>query len=248
MAVNSRGRSELIMPKKYQERETSPRRTRIWIEPKSKTTARNVPVIYYLSRNGQLEHPHFMEVPLSTPEGLYLRDVIHRLSYLRGKGMASMCSWSSKRSYKNGFVWHDLSENDFIHPYHGHEYVLKGSQLLETSLSFRSYETVSPESQPETNNSGEGSRFPATIRTRNQSWSSFDSREYRVYKTTKPAGDLAGKSEADAATQTGDERRQRETAAEEDEGLYGRATSELSREEISPPPSSCSTENLQPVG
>lgn len=24
-----------------------------------------VPVVYYLSKNGQLEHPHFLEVPLS---------------------------------------------------------------------------------------------------------------------------------------------------------------------------------------
>jgi hypothetical protein len=32
-----------------------------------------VAVVYYLSRNGHLEHPHFMEVPLASPEGLYLR-------------------------------------------------------------------------------------------------------------------------------------------------------------------------------
>jgi hypothetical protein len=31
-------------------------------------------VVYYLSRNGHLEHPHFMEVALSCPaDGLYLR-------------------------------------------------------------------------------------------------------------------------------------------------------------------------------
>ena len=32
-----------------------------------------VAVVYYLSRNGHLEHPHFMQVALSSPEGLYLR-------------------------------------------------------------------------------------------------------------------------------------------------------------------------------
>ena len=82
--------------------------------------------MYYLSRNGHLEHPHFMEVALSSPEGLYLRgtyvyrlrahawcfvlfcteperpvtrvaDVIDRLDALRGKGMARMYSWASKR-------------------------------------------------------------------------------------------------------------------------------------------------------
>jgi hypothetical protein len=30
-------------------------------------------VVYYLARNGHLEHPHFMEVALSCPDGLYLR-------------------------------------------------------------------------------------------------------------------------------------------------------------------------------
>ncbi|KAF9614617.1 hypothetical protein IFM89_019594 [Coptis chinensis] len=34
-------------------------------------------------------------------------------------------------SYKNGFVWHDLSENDYIYPVHGQEYVLKGSELMQ---------------------------------------------------------------------------------------------------------------------
>lgn len=35
------------------------------------------------------------------------------------------------RSYKNGFVWHDLSEDDLIFPVQGNEYVLKGSELLD---------------------------------------------------------------------------------------------------------------------
>lgn len=35
------------------------------------------------------------------------------------------------RSYKNGFVWHDLCEDDLILPAHGNEYVLKGSELFD---------------------------------------------------------------------------------------------------------------------
>ncbi|KAF3433758.1 hypothetical protein FNV43_RR24861 [Rhamnella rubrinervis] len=146
-----------------------------------------------------------MEVPLSSPQGLYLKDVISRLSFIRGQGISSMYSWSSKRSYKNGFVWQDLSENDFIEPCHGHEYIVKGSQLLETSLSFRSYETSSSSSSSasvfsrETNSSS----APTTtvIRRKNQSWSLFDDlREYQVYKA-KTTGELPGKA-TDASTQT----------------------------------------------
>lgn len=55
----------------------------MWTEPnknyKTSAAAANgkVPVIYYLSRNGQLEHPHFMDVPLSSPEGLFLKGNIN---------------------------------------------------------------------------------------------------------------------------------------------------------------------------
>ncbi|XP_023513166.1 protein UPSTREAM OF FLC-like [Cucurbita pepo subsp. pepo] len=120
--------------KKYNQ--LSPERAKVWTEksPKYQQT-RKVPVIYYLCRNRQLEHPHFMEVPLSSPEGLFLRDVINRLNVLRGRGMATLYSWSCKRSYKNGFVWHDLCEDDLILPAHGNEYVLKGSELFEELTS-----------------------------------------------------------------------------------------------------------------
>ncbi|XP_007016883.2 PREDICTED: protein UPSTREAM OF FLC [Theobroma cacao] len=123
--------------KKY--RQVSPERAKIWTEksPKYYQHNRKVPVVYYLCRNRQLEHPHFIEVPLSSRDGLYLRDVIERLNILRGRGMASLYSWSCKRSYRNGFVWHDLSEDDLILPAHGNEYVLKGSELFEESSSDR---------------------------------------------------------------------------------------------------------------
>lgn len=74
MAVaSSRGRLEPL--RQWRDRETSPERTKVWKEPKP----RKVPVVYYLFRNGQLEHPHFMEVTLSSPEGLYLRGICNNL-------------------------------------------------------------------------------------------------------------------------------------------------------------------------
>lgn len=70
----------------------SPERAKVWTEksPKYQYNAQGyhnrnqsqkggngdnsrVPVVYYLCRNRQLEHPHFIEVPLSSPDGLYLR-------------------------------------------------------------------------------------------------------------------------------------------------------------------------------
>ncbi|XP_028191130.1 protein UPSTREAM OF FLC-like isoform X1 [Glycine soja] len=128
---------EARMKKKYN-RQVSPERAKVWTEKSPKYhQSLKVPVIYYLCRNRQLEHPHFMEVPLSSPDGLYLRDVIDRLNVLRGRGMASLYSWSCKRSYKSGFVWHDLCEDDIILPAHGNEYVLKGSELFDESNSDR---------------------------------------------------------------------------------------------------------------
>jgi hypothetical protein len=87
-------------------------------------------------------------------------DVVNHLNTVRGKGMASMYSWSCKwysarnassffpyscwvliipsgcfdfRSYKNGFVWHDLAEDDLVLPAADGEYILKGSELVDHS-------------------------------------------------------------------------------------------------------------------
>ena len=150
--------------------------------------------------------------------------------------------------YRNGFVWHDLSENDLIFPAHGHEYVLKGSVL--ESASSRSLRPP-----PETQNSSGDSDFPVVVRRRNQSWSSIDLHEYKVYKA-ESIGESAGKAAADASTQTDDKRRRRrqaireeeETVAEPEEKgqrpMYDGQSTELSREEISPPPSDSSPETL----
>nr|GMC92785.1 protein UPSTREAM OF FLC-like [Ipomoea batatas] len=226
MAANSssRGSTELLLPKKWNsDRETSPERTVVWTEPKSSSskTEKRVPVIYYLSRNGQFEHPHFIQVPLSSPEGLYLKDVINRLNVLRGEGMASMFSWSSKRSYKNGYVWHDLSEDDLIYPVNGRDYVLKGSELLPRSVSFRMCETAS-----KTEDSGEIHKLPASIaerRTRNQSWDSFDNNnpqnDYRAIEELPSPPSISSWEYTDGVSRSGNVHRRtltRDHTAEND--------------------------------
>ncbi|KAI3760459.1 hypothetical protein L1987_50854 [Smallanthus sonchifolius] len=238
--------------------ERSPEHTRVWTEPHPiSNKPRRVPVVYYLSRNGNLEHPHFIEVPLSSSDGLYLRDVIDRLDSLRGKGMAALYSWSSKRNYKNGFVWHDLAENDYIYPANGQEYVLKGSELVVAggaSLNSKSEAHVTSSSKnslsPEFEKTGDDD-FPVVRRRRNQSWSAIDLHEYKVYTGECSTGKVA----ADASTQTDDKRRRRKAIIKEEDEIkeeeeakksfHENESSELTREEISPPPSDSSPETLE---
>ncbi|CAN6471287.1 unnamed protein product [Victoria cruziana] len=240
MAARARGGGggRVVEMQARRSREASPERTKVWTEPRAPRQDRRVPVVYYLCRNGQLEHPHFMEVPISCGEGLYLRDVTSRLNFLRGKGIASMYSWSSKRSYKNGFVWHDLSENDFIYPINGHEYVLKGSEIVyHLPSSAKTYPVPCSSKEPKqvrefspegssSSNERSGDSGPLSGRK------TIDKREYKVYKAEPPA-EFSTKA-ADASTQTDDQQRRgrREHAA---------ATSvELNVEEVSPPPSTSS--------
>ncbi|XP_062214924.1 protein SOSEKI 3-like [Phragmites australis] len=126
---------------------------------RQRPAARKVPVVYYLTRSRHLEHPHFVEVPMASPEGLYLRDVINHLNMVRGKGMAAMYSWSCKRSYKNGFVWHDLVEDDLVLPATDGEYVLKGSELVDESSSVQFYHG-SNGNQKQQSRLKEGTRLP----------------------------------------------------------------------------------------
>lgn len=60
----------LFIKGKMLEREAGFESSKICTEPKHQATELRVPVIYYLSRNGQLEHPHLMEVPISSPRGV----------------------------------------------------------------------------------------------------------------------------------------------------------------------------------
>lgn len=123
MAVNnSRNSVELLLPKKqWNDRSDTVSDTTAGI---GIINGGSVSVVYYLSRNGHLQHPHFIQVPLSSSNGLYLRgiylvllhsiffdyfllipewilvfalDVMNRLNILRGNGMPYMYSWSSKR-------------------------------------------------------------------------------------------------------------------------------------------------------
>ncbi|XP_010905712.1 protein SOSEKI 5 [Elaeis guineensis] len=251
MAASSRGRGELS--KQWKKRETNPGITKVWSEPepKPRTSRRKVSVVYYLARDGHFEHPHFMEVPLSSIEGLYLRDVIHRLDVLRGKGMAAMYSWSSKRSYKNGFVWHDLSEDDFIYPVHGQEYILKGSELPHLgnnpSNSQESLATSSStyEKLPKIPNSvRDDSNFPVS-RRKKTSWSSIDLNETPEYKSApKPAPAVTF---SDASIQTDDLRHRWRVPIREErrEKIPNLEALDLDIDEISPPPSPSSPETLE---
>lgn len=174
--------------------------------------------------------------------------------------MASRYSWSSKRSYKNGYVWHDLAENDFIHPVHGGEYVLKGSEILLETINTssvtasKSLETASSSFSSAKNTPVTGdSDFPAgRNRRRNQSWGAIDLHEYKVYKA-ESTHEFARKAAADAWTQTEEKRRRRKAAINEEPQEPRRdkieeeeeESTELSREEISPPPSDSSPETLE---
>lgn len=169
--------------------------------------------------------------------------------------MAALYSWSCKRSYKNGFVWHDLADNDFIYPAHGQEYILKGSELFDVPTApfgSKSDENVSSLSKRSSSSgtlkSIDEFDFPVSRNRRNQSWSAIDLHEYKVYTGDSSAGRIA----ANASTQTDDSLRRRRAiiseVEEEDkpnESYQDNASSELSRNEISPPPSDSSPETLE---
>ncbi|KAH1051128.1 hypothetical protein AAZX31_08G136800 [Glycine max] len=122
---------DVVRSQRGSSRDTSPDRAKICRMNQKVKPFRKVQVVYYLSRNGLLEHPHFMELTLLPNQPLRLKDVFDRLMALRGTGMPLQYSWSSKRNYKSGYVWYDLGLKDIIHPAEGGEYVLKGSELVE---------------------------------------------------------------------------------------------------------------------
>lgn len=135
-------------------------------------------------------------------------------------------------------MWHDLSENDFIYPSHGHEYVLKGSELLENSFldKHQPRPLLLPPSEIQTAAPESGRR------RRNQSCSSIEydpAHEYSVYKA-----EPSYRSAADASTQTDDGRRRRRRPFPE---IVEEKSKDPQREEIeiSPPPSDSSPETLE---
>lgn len=94
----------LVPRRSKDQQDTSPDRNRIWSEPRLKPVVnRKVPVVYYLCRNGQLDHPHFIEVTLSSHDGLYLKGnnkstqklmktLFQESSFLSSKGFQTLCS------------------------------------------------------------------------------------------------------------------------------------------------------------
>lgn len=143
--------------------------------------------------------------------------------------------------------------------------MLKGSEILDysssspSSLLISKQETASSASFRATKSGDGSSDFPAVVRRRNQSWSSIDLNEYKVYKT-EPTSESNLKLAADASTQTDDKRRRRRQVKVEDEHvekhesqsqreispeLSENQSVELSRDEISPPPSDSSPETLE---
>lgn len=143
---------------------------------------------------------------------------------------------SIDRSYKNGYVWHDLSESDLIHPTNGQDYVLKGSELLETSMSSRFCEISFPESQKSPSDENHDSSS-STMRRRNQSWSSFENtqQEYRLVYKCESGREIARKFMSTAAA--ADTTQTEENQSKEEE----KKIAELSREDLSPPPPSMSS-------
>lgn len=83
-----------------------------------------------------MDHPHLLEGYLSAAQdGLRLRDFKRWLAVLRGKSMPTSFAWSYKRTYKNGFIWHDLGDNDLVQPLSKNEYVLMGSEIKEQGVT-----------------------------------------------------------------------------------------------------------------
>lgn len=91
---------------------------------------RKVHIVYFLSRGGNIEHPHMIKVHPVVRNGVRLKDVKRWLSNIRGKDMPNSFAWSYKRKYRTGYVWQDLCDNDLITPISDNEYILKGSEIL----------------------------------------------------------------------------------------------------------------------
>ncbi|XP_059651768.1 protein SOSEKI 1-like [Cornus florida] len=95
---------------------------------------RRLHVVYFLSREGRIEHPHLIRVHHLSRNGVRLQDVKRWLSELRGKDMPESFSWSYKRRYRTGYVWQDLLDEDLITPISDNEYILKGSEIVSNTL------------------------------------------------------------------------------------------------------------------
>lgn len=65
---------EVPSSRRGRERESSPDRVKVYnMHPRAVKPIKKVQVVYYLSRNGHLEHPHYMEVTHLVNQPLRLR-------------------------------------------------------------------------------------------------------------------------------------------------------------------------------
>lgn len=103
----------------------------------------------------------------------------------------------SLRSYGNEYVWQDLSVNDFIYPSSSHEYVLKGTQLIEPS-SYTSNETIL--SMPSSKSSNERNSYSTDAADSPSSTMKDSQHDCKLYKA-KICREFAEKS-SNASTQT----------------------------------------------
>jgi hypothetical protein len=153
------------------------------------------------------------------------------------------------RSYRNGFVWHDLADDDYIHPVVGREYVLKGTERLHPvpppALLDAAAASSSSSGSQETPTSSSSAGWEARGRTAHRMKSASacgaadaELGEYVAYKGEERA--------ADAATQTEDGGRGHGHSHSQRRVLAPAAQEELSRAETtSPPTASTSPETLE---
>ena len=152
------------------------------------------------------------------------------------------------RSYRNGFVWHDLADDDYIHPVVGREYVLKGTERLHPParsappLLDAAAASSSSSGSQETPTSTSSARWearggPAHRKKSASSCGAADQLgEYVVYKGEERAADAATQTEDDVGRGRGHPRRAKAPAAQD----------ELSRADTSSPPTaSTSPETLE---
>ncbi|XP_047983180.1 protein SOSEKI 1-like isoform X1 [Salvia hispanica] len=103
------------------------------MEAKGGAQVRRLQILYFLSRNGCNEHPHLIRIHHLSNNGVRLRDIKRWLGELRGKDMPESFAWSYKRTYKAGYVWQDILDDDLVTPISDNEYVIKGSEILSTN-------------------------------------------------------------------------------------------------------------------
>ncbi|KAE8688746.1 putative aquaporin TIP1-1 [Hibiscus syriacus] len=174
MAVSSRGKmSEFggIVIRKWNDREISPERNKVWIEPK----------------------PH-----------------CNKSSILKEKLLLfTICL--EMASLNNLILWKFLSLL----------MVFISKEIVDHTIDSQAFNITSPSLRlpkpPESQKSESEHEFPSTRRRRNQSWSSIDLHEYKVYNTQSCSESARGLAAADASTQTDDKRRRRKPAAKESE-------------------------------